>query len=155
MTVNTRIRQTGAFILVTVIFLMVAGGAMLYAMANLSTVSSATNSLAHNGNMALAAAQSGLKYCLLVPVGCPDNTPTNLDIPAIPCKITVGRNATCIAASSSPPSICTMTSEAICPNVTTCPNAADPYCGAKKLSIQVQKSIGGYQMIPASRQILP
>jgi len=149
-----RFRQTGAFILVTVIFLMVAGGAMLYAMANLSMVSSATNSVAHNGNMALAAAQSGLKYCLagLETGDCQVNP--IITVPPAPCYITVAV-APLTCSTDAPPLLCTITSTAICPNVATCPNAAAPSCAIKKLSIHVQKTTGGYQMIPASRQVLP
>lgn len=144
-----RFRQSGAFLLVTVVFLLVAGGAMLYAMANLSTVSSATSSVAHNGNMALAAAQSGLKYCLLQPtVDCTssDLLIKDLSTPApAPCKIKVADG--CFGAA---PGICTITSTACCPNS----SPSDPYRGAKKLSIQVQKTAGGYQIIPASRQAI-
>lgn len=55
-------RQSGAFILITIVFLMAAGGAMLYAMSNLSSVSSTATTLVHNGNVAQAAAQSGLGF---------------------------------------------------------------------------------------------
>lgn len=145
-----RFRQSGAFLLVTVIFLLVAGGAMLYAMVNLSTVSSATNSVAHNGNMALAAAQSGLKYCLLQPaVDCTssDLLIKDLSTPApAPCKIKVADG--CFGAV---PGICTITSTACCPS------SSDNYRGAKQLSVKVQKTTDGsayyYQMIPASRQV--
>jgi len=148
-----RFRQTGAFILVTVIFLMVAGGAMLYAMANLSMVSSATNSVAHNGNMALAAAQSGLKYCVLQlgTGGACAPSPAITPAPPASCAIVIGDG--CFGAAT--PSVCTITSTAICPNVATCPNAAAPSCAIKKLSVHVQKTTGGYQMIPASRLVLP
>ncbi len=150
-----RFQQTGAFILVTVVFLMVAGGAMLYAMTNLSVVSSATNSLAHNGNMALAAAQSGLKYCLAgLETGDCLASPLigGITTPApAPCNIVIVQG--CSVASA--PAICTITSTAICPNVTPCPNPAEPFCGIKTLSIQIQKTAGGYQMIPASRQVVP
>jgi hypothetical protein len=138
-----RYRQTGAFILVTVVFLMAAGGAMLYAMSNFSTASSATASLVHNGNMALAAAQSGLKYCVaqLGTGAC-----SNPAISGISCDITVNDGG-CNGAVA--PLVCTITSAAYCPSQT------DATRGAKKLSIQVQKTSGGYQMIPASRQVLP
>lgn len=142
-----RFRQTGAFILVTVVFIMVAGGAMLYAMANLSTVSSATNSVAHNGNMALAAAQSGLKYCVAwLETGV---CTVNPSISGISCEITVADGG-CNGAVA--PLICTVTSTAYCPNST------DANRGGKAVSIQVQKTnyggLANYQMIPASRQIL-
>lgn len=144
-----RSRQRGAFLLVTVIFLLVAGGAMLYAMVNLSTVSSATNSVAHNGNMALAAAQSGLKYCLLQPtVDCTSNDLLIKDsaLAPAPCKIKVADG--CFGAA---PGICTITSTACCPSW------SDNYRGAKQLSIKVQKTTDGsafyYQVIPASRQV--
>jgi len=134
-----RYRQTGAFILVTLVFVMAAGGAMLFAMSNLSSVSNTTTTLIHNGNMALAAAQSGLKYCALV--DCP-NTPTILAISDSSCVIQVDDGG-CNSG------ICLITSTAYCPSST------DPSRGAKKLSIQVHKTAGGYQMIPASRQVLP
>lgn len=151
-----RFRQTGAFILVTLVFLMVAGGAMLYAMSNLSSVSNTTTTLAHNGNMALAAAQSGLKYCLYeldiracTPV--PAITPT---LPA-PCNITTSvAPATC--NTDAAPLLCTITSTAYCPSLTdTSTGQVVSYRGAKKLSIQVRKTTGGYQIIPASRLVLP
>lgn len=146
-----RFRQSGAFLLVTVIFLMVAGGTMLYALANLSTVSSATNSVVHNGNMALAAAQSGLKYCVaqLETAACTAN-PEIIGITApgfSPCKVKIVDGG-CFTAGTG---ICTVTSTACCSNSSS---ADDPYHGAKKLSIQVQKTAGGYQIIPASRQTI-
>jgi hypothetical protein len=137
-----RFRQTGAFILATVIFLMVAGGAMLYAMTNLSTVSSATNSVAHNGNMALAAAQSGLKYCLYIldtaggGASC-SPYPDSSGITPPPCTITI--NHTCL---SSP---CAISSEATCWSGT-------PLQGVKRLKVQAVLSGGRYQMVPASLQ---
>jgi len=144
-----RFRQTGAFILVTIVFLMVAGGAMLYAMSNLSSVSSTTTTLAHNGNMALAAAQSGLKYCLYqleMNTACTPNPIITPTLPA-PCTITIAEG--CFAPVVPPSTTCTVTSTAYCPDTT------DASRGAKKLSIQVQKTTGGYQMIPASRLVLP
>lgn len=155
-----RFRQGGAFLLVLVIFLMVAGGAMLYAMANLSTVSSATNSVVHNGNMALAAAQSGLKYCVAqLDTGDCANSPLigGISTPApAPCviEITVGGDGNDAdgACSSVAPAICTVTSTAYCPS------AAEALRGARKISIQVQKTEKDgafyYQMIPASRLVL-
>lgn len=142
-------RQTGAFLLVTIIFLMAAGGAMLYAMSNLSSVSSATAMVAHNGNQALAAAQSGLKYCeILGGVGCPDVL-TVRSFAGIPCTIEVTDNGCDLILTT--PAICTLTSRAYCPNAT------DTYRGASKLSIQRQKTLtlGGYALIPASRKSLP
>lgn len=138
-------RQTGAFILATVVFLMVAGSVMLYAMTNLSVVSSATTSVTHNGNMALMAAQSGLKYCVaqLGSVGACTEYPeiTGVSAPSSsPCKIKVAGN--CVSG------ICEITSTACCPN------SADSLRGAKKLSVRVQKVGGGIQMIPASRLVM-
>ena len=148
MTANMRTRQSGAFLLVTIVFLMAAGGAMLYAMANLSAVSSTTAAVAHNGNMALAAAQSGLKYCVAQLKTGPCVNPV---ITGISCDITV-TDGGCFVAVASPPT-CTITSTA------NCPSSTDAYRGAKKLSIQVQKTTNGgvpsYQIIPASRQVLP
>lgn len=154
---RNRYRQTGAFLLVTIVFLMAAGGAMLYAMANLSLVSSTTAMVAHNGNMALLAAQSGLKYCeLLGGAGCPDVLPavpgTARNFAGIPCVIEVSDGGCdLLPATPAAPVICTLTSRAYCPNAT------DPYRGASKLSIQRQKTKtqGGYALIPASRQVLP
>lgn len=140
-----RYRQTGAFILVTVVFLMAAGGAMLYAMSNFSTASSTTATLAHNGNMALAAAQSGLKYCTMA--DCPDVLAI-VNFSGTSCTIELedgGCNCNVPAVST----ICTIKSRAYCPDL------ADATRGAKKLSIQVQRTTGGCQMIPASRQVLP
>lgn len=146
-----RYRQTGAFILVTVVFLMAAGGAMLYAMSNLSSVSSTTATLAHNGNMALAAAQSGLKYCVAAGSTCSatpliDGISTPASAPS-PCKITI---------TATPASNCSNAVSAICTITSTacCPNSADPYHGAKKLKIQVQNTLGVYQLIPASREVV-
>lgn len=146
-----RSRQRGAFLLVTVIFLLVAGGAMLYAMVNLSTVSSATNSVAHNGNMALAAAQSGVKYCLagLESGGCTANPLiAGITEPAsAACAITLVENCSAAAA----PSVCLIESTAYCPN------ASEAFRGAKKITLRVQKTTDGsafyYQMIPASRLV--
>lgn len=146
-----RFRQSGAFLLVTVIFLLVAGGAMLYALANLSTVSSATGSVAHNGNMALAAAQSGVKYCLagLGTGDCAANPLiSGITTPApATCTITIAQGCSVAAA----PSICTIESTAYCPT------AAEALRGAKKIAVQVQKTTDGtafyYQMIPASRLV--
>lgn len=144
----TRFRQNGAFLLVTVIFLLAAGGAMLYAMANLSTVSSATNSLAHNGNMALAAAQSGLKYCVAgLETGDCAASPAIAGIAQFPCAITITQGC----SLAVPPAICIVESTAYCPS------AADNLRGAKKVTIQVQKTTDGsafyYQIIPASRLV--
>lgn len=139
---NRQFRQTGAFILATVVFLMVAGSVMLYAMTNLSVVTSATTSVTHNGNMALMAAQSGLKYCVAQLEGT-DTCTLNPQIMGVsspdftPCKIKVVGN--CVSG------ICTITSTACCPNST------DSLRGVKKLTLQVQKTTGGIQMIPASR----
>jgi hypothetical protein len=132
--------QTGAFILATVVFLMVAGSVMLYAMSNLSMVSSATTSVAHNGNMALMAAQSGLKYCVALGSSCPD-IKTVVDIDGISCKIEID-DGNCAAG------ICTVTSTACCPN------SSDSLRAAKKLEIKVQNINGYYQMIPASRRVV-
>jgi hypothetical protein len=146
-----RFRQNGAFLLVTVIFLMVAGGAMLYAVVNLVSVSSATSSVGHNGNMSLAAAQSGLKYCLagLQTGDCTAN-PLISGVtapPSAPCTITIAQNCSAAAA----PSICAIESTAYCPS------SSDAYRGGKKITIQVQKTTDGsvfyYQMIPASRLV--
>lgn len=138
------IRQTGAVILATVIFLMAAGGAMLYTMSNLSSVTSTTAMLTHNGNQALAAAQSGLKYCLLT--DCPDG-PTTVTFDGIPCAIDVSDGG-CNCGAPAGAASCTITSRAYCPSAT------DPYRGAKQLSIQAKKTagIGNCQMIPATRQ---
>lgn len=143
-----RYRQTGAFLLVTIVFLMAAGGAMLYAMANLSTVTSTSATVAHNNNQALLAAQSGLKYCLMQTINCPNALGPTRNITGIACTVEV-TDANCAAGAAT--KVCTYTSRAYCPNAT------DPYRGAKKLSIQVQKTpgTGAYQIIPASRQVLP
>ena len=140
-----RSRQTGAFLLVVMAFLIAAGGAMLYAMSNVSSVSSTTTTLAHNSNMALAAAQSGLKYCLVA--NCPPPL-TVMSFNGIPCTIEVSDGG-CNCGTIAVGAICTVTSRAYCPN------ANDPYRGARKLSIQAQKTTGTCQIIPASRQVLP
>lgn len=137
---NRTRHQTGAFILATVVFLMVAGSVMLYAMTNFSVVSSATTSVTHNGNMALMAAQSGLKYCVALGSSCPDNK-TVVNIDGISCKIEID-DASCV------PGICTIKSTACCPN------SSDSLRGAKKLEIKVQNINGYYQMIPASRRVV-
>ena len=159
---NRSIRQTGAFILATVVFLMVAGSLMLYAMTNLSVVTSATTSVTHNSNMALMAAQSGLKYCVarlgsgaactLNPLiagvtlsDFPDKIPPPPVINFVPCKIALTTSGTCSGVGAG---ICTITSTACCPSAT------DSLRGAKSLKIDVQKTTGGYQMIPASRQVV-
>lgn len=153
-------QQTGAAILAAVVFLIVAGSVMLYAMTNLSMVSSASTRVAHNGNMALMAAQSGLKYCVAqLENGDCLSDPFTKDISSpnyIPCKIkiTIGgegdSNQNDGKCDSAAPSVCTITSTACCPNSTP----ADSYRGAKSLKIDVQKTTGGYQMIPASRRVV-
>ena len=142
-----RYRQTGAFLLVTIVFLMAAGGAMLYAMANLSSVSSTTAMVAHNGNQALLAAQSGLKYCEGIS-NCPDVLTVRAFVGISSCTIEVSDNGCDLLPL---PAICTLTSRAYCPDAT------HPYRGASKLSIQRKKTTipGGYALIPASRQVLP
>lgn len=139
-------RQTGAFILATVVFLMVAGSVMLYAMTNLSVVSSATTSVTHNGNMALMAAQSGLKYCVANGNLCLTGSLAIAGISAPPsesCAIKVEN-----ACSGVGPQICTIKSTACCPN------SSNSLRGAKKLEIEVQNINGYYQMIPASRRVV-
>lgn len=151
-------RQTGAFILATVVFMMVAGSVMLYAMTNFSVVTSATTSVTHNGNMALTAVQSGLKYCV-AQLGSGDCTSnpliTGVSSPGfMPCKIKIAVEGVGDSdpsdgkCDSTAPSICTITSTACCPSST------DALRGAKSLKIDVQKTTGGYQMIPASRQVV-
>ncbi|MFA7238754.1 MAG: hypothetical protein WC091_01470 [Sulfuricellaceae bacterium] len=154
--------QAGSFILITVVFVMAIGGAMLYAMANMSNVSSASNTLVHNSNMALAAAQSGLKYCVWqlsrtdAGQGDCQSDPFTSDTS---CKITItatvdGSGAPCWTDTSSS-IICTIKSTAICPKNDL---NNDPYYGKKTISMQIQKkTINGVpytQMIPASRQVL-
>ena len=140
-------RQTGAFILATVVFLMVAGSLMLYAMTNFSVVTSATTSVTHNGNMALIAAQSGLKYCVANGNLCPPTGALAIaGISAPPsesCAIKVEN-----ACSGAGPQICTIKSTACCPN------SSNSLRGAKKLEIKVQNINGYYQMIPASRLVM-
>ncbi len=142
---RSRIQQSGAFILATVIFLMVVGAVMMYSMTNLAQVTSATSSVAVNGNMALAAAQSGLKYCLarLDTSDC-SSSPNLEGISPTPCIVTIADG--CTAAPT--PSLCFIISTAYCPNST------DPTYGGRKITIRVQKTLGGYQMIPASRQVM-
>lgn len=155
---NRTRHQTGAFILATVVFLMVAGSVMLYAMTNLSVVTSATTSVTHNGNMALMAAQSGLKYCVAQLEGediCAVNPEIDgVSSPSSPCKIILSITPiNCISG------ICKITSAAYCPKPVPLDPPDPPKCdfddyyGAKKLTMQVQKTTGGVQMIPASRQV--
>jgi len=145
MAANSRNRQSGAFILVTVVFLMVVGSIFIYSMTNLSTVASSTTGVVHNSNAALAAAQSGLKYCLY----------------------DLGNGGTCLVYTPGfSPSTCTIafTPPTNCTTATpTCMVYSKAICGAgsteqaeKWLEVQVTYSaISGYQMIPASLRPYP
>lgn len=151
---KTLIRQSGAFILATVVFLMVVGAVLLYSMTNLSQISSTTASIEHNSHVASAAAYSALKHCIyqLDNGACTANP----DISGFFCTITVADGG-CNAAAA--PFTCTITATAICPSGTLNPPDTSMR-GAKKLSINVQKSamipVGvSYQMIPASLTTKP
>lgn len=62
---KTRNRQTGAALLIAIVFLMVIGSLFVASMSNLSSVSSSLQSIEHTSNVANAAAQSGMGYGIL------------------------------------------------------------------------------------------
>lgn len=135
-------RQSGAFILASVVFLMVVGAILLYSMTNLSQVASTTEGLEHNANQAEAAALSGLKYCLAgLETGDCNAAPTIAGISPTPCAVSIIDGCSAAVAPIS----CTVTSTAYCPS-----NGA-VIRGAKRFTIQVRKSAAtSYSVIPAS-----
>lgn len=156
---NTAPRQSGAFILATVIFMMVVGAVMLYSMTNLSQVTSSNTALIHNNNTAKAAAQSGLNFVAqqlsagTPPLDCSPGAYVSADITPHPCDV---KYANCCGVES----ICTVSSKAVCggsPLLALTHADNSPTTGVKWLTVLALKyhPVGGgdaYQLIPASRR---
>lgn len=93
-----------------VIFLMVVGSLFIYTMSNLSSVSSATQSIALSGDVTLAVARSGLQFGVYVReqkqplttalTGAELTYPSSSGITPTPCSITVSESAPASCAVS-------------------------------------------------------